>query len=115
MLLLWVAFFIFVVTGTGPRFAAERIYLRRTFRLDRVPRHAAIRLYSRGTVDVYLNGELASSVVMRGTRDSIGVSILPLQPETVATLQVGENLVAVRAEMDGETKFVDEGLVELPE
>jgi hypothetical protein len=93
----------------------KRIYLRRTFRLDGMPKQAAIRVYCRGDLSVYLNGRLVKGFSTRGVQKEIGASILPLTPDAVATLRSGENVIAVQAEMKDDPKFVDVGLIEMPE
>jgi hypothetical protein len=100
-------------TGTpgasiGTPWTSSDIWLRRTFRLETIPRGALfLRIHHDEDAEVYLNGKL---VAKRGGHRR-GYGLIPLDAEANKTLQTGENLLAVHCHQTQGGQFIDVGLV----
>jgi hypothetical protein len=96
----------------GTEWDADRIWLRRTFTLEKLPAGEVwLRWHHDEDVDVYINGER----VARAGGYSTAYGYLPLQGDAAQPLKVGENALAVRCRQTGGGQYIDVGLVEVTE
>lgn len=103
-------------SGTLADAAFRKVWMRRSFRLDRIPRTLALQAYGQGDAEVWINGKLARALNHRGSRSGdVQVTIQPVWPESGVALRTGDNTIAVRAFINEGSLFVDAGLVELEE
>jgi hypothetical protein len=88
--------------------ASEEIWMRRTFNgrdLGKGVPHLRVR--HQGKAEFFLNGVPAASV--NGLSD--GYMTVAIAPEAAKTLRDGPNVLAIHASAEGQTRFIDAGLV----
>ena len=101
-----------LLAPAGGRAASEP--LTRTVELREVPKDLALVCYNTpGTVNVMINGRQVMSVDNRGTRQGVGVSVVPLPPHAMGELRPGANSITLRAESPKEIPTLDFALIEL--
>lgn len=84
------------------------IWLRREFVLDTLNlREARIQLHHDEDAEVYLNGVLAAGAPGYTTR----YEEVPLSPDSLATLQMGTNVMAVHCHQTSGGQYIDAGIV----
>ncbi len=90
------------------RWDTPEIWIRRAFTLDAVPAQGELSLaiHHDEDAEVYLNGRLVKS--LNGYTTSY--SVVPLGPDAIRTLQVGENTLAVHCRQTRGGQYIDAGL-----
>ncbi len=84
------------------------IWLRQSFRLDRLPSAVALDLHHDEDAEIYLNGTL----VHRVSRFAVQYARVSLGAEACKALRKGDNVLAVHCKQTGGGQYIDVGLVE---
>ena len=87
---------------------SDGIWLRRTFRVERVPIAPMLLLHHDDDAEVYVNGRLAARAPGYVTR----YEVLPMAPDAARTVAVGVNLLAVHCVYRGGGRYIDAGIVD---
>ncbi len=85
------------------------IWLRRTFRVERVLSAPRVLLHHDDDAEVYVNGRLA----VKAPGYVRTYVVLPMRPEAARTLAVGVNLLAVHCVYRGGGRYIDAGIVDM--
>lgn len=83
------------------------IWLRRDFRLDRVPRQVTLKLHHDEDVEIYLNGQ---SIFSRQGY-SQDYAEFDVTTAVASAVQTGKNVLAVHCRQTGGGQYIDAGLV----
>lgn len=88
------------------RWNTKDIWLRKAFRVDRVPERVSIDLHHDDEIEIYLNGRL----VYEKQGFLIAYQRIMLPPEAAQALVVGDNVLAVHCHQTTGGQYVDVGL-----
>ncbi len=92
----------------GTEWTSREIWLRKSFELTSIPAKPALLVHHDDEAEVYINGQLAKSFV-RWTSEYI---VVPLDEKGIATLQKGQNSIAVHCHQDAGGQFIDVHVVD---
>ena len=86
----------------------KRLFIRKEFNLDRLPKSLALSLHHDEDVEVYLNGVSA----YKATGHLRDYARVELPAAVVKTLKIGTNVIAAEVKQTGGGQYIDLGLLE---
>jgi hypothetical protein len=90
----------------GTKWRGKDIWIRRKFNLNKLPERAFLKLFHDDGAEVFLNGQQ-----IRAQKGANGdYEMFPLSKKELATLNIGENILAIHCNNTGGGTFIDAGL-----